>query len=74
MIKAGLLASSQLQQSVKACIHMQKGHVFEVEYKQKLKPPSYVTANHTDYHIISNQKYQGLARLLLAPCGKRIVP
>jgi hypothetical protein len=33
------------------------GHVFEVEYKQTLKPPSYVTANHTDYDIISNQKY-----------------
>jgi len=33
------------------------GHVFEVEYKQKLKPPSYVTATHTDFDIISNRKF-----------------
>jgi hypothetical protein len=35
-----------------------KGHVWEVEYKQTLKPPSLVTVGHTDYNIISNLKYQ----------------
>jgi hypothetical protein len=34
------------------------GHVFEVEYKQILKPPSYVTATNTDFDIISNKKFQ----------------
>ena len=35
-----------------------KGHIFEVEFKPKLKPPSLVTANHTDYDIISTRKFE----------------
>jgi hypothetical protein len=29
-----------------------------VEFKPKLKPPSLITANHTDYDIISTKKFQ----------------
>jgi hypothetical protein len=45
-----------------------RGHVHEVEYKQRLKPPSLVTANHVGYNIISTE---GLDQHHWAPPDKR---
>ena len=33
--------------------HPKKGHIHEVPYVQRLKPPSLITANHVGYNILS---------------------
>jgi len=45
-----------------------KGHIHEVPYKQRLKPPSLITANHVPYNIISTL---GEDQHHWAPPGKR---
>jgi len=45
-----------------------KGHIHEVPYQQRLKPPSLITANHVSYNIVSGK---GLDEHHWAAPGKR---
>lgn len=48
--------------------HPKKGHIHEVPFVQRLKPPSLITANHVGYNIVSGK---GLDEHHWAPPGRR---